>query len=545
MAPLAIGVTFGLLASVPLLALWLLRWPLPLRPTVVVLTAVATHALGRSVRYGLHPLALAVLGGGLAVQIIRWAERAVESFNRGMTRTVIAASGYVLAGAAVSFTLEWMPPASATAAAGRPNVVLVVLDTVRASNLSLYGHNRPTSPYLDELATTSIVFDRAISTTSWTLPSHGTLFTGQYPDQLTASWGVPLDGSHETIGEVLRSGGWRTGGFVANTFFAGSRSGLARGFSTYLDAPLSVRSVIANSWLARKLVAKYKGEAEVIEPWGTFTRKTAAEVNGEFLSWLDRGSGPFFAFLNYMEGHHPFTVPPPWNTHFTASPPPVRLDWGNRYSEKELAHFRDAYDNAIAYVDAQLRTLSQELERRHLLDNTIIVVTADHGEQFGETSPAYVGHGNSLQYATLRVPLVIHGPGAGAARVEDVVSLRDLPATILDLLAVDGTAIPGHSLRTVWAGSSPGSSTSASAAISDLGLVRPFAEESKGADDRMRSIVAGQYHYIRNGDGTEQLFDVIQDPWERADLSKAAGDRLREMAALLRQAAETASPRKH
>ena len=119
--------------------------------------------------------------------------------------------------------------------AGSPNVMLIVLDTVAAGHLSLHGYDRPTSPTLDGLARRGVRFDRVQATSSWTLPSHASFFTGRWPHELSVGWLTPLDATHPTLAEYLGSRGYATAGFVANTFYCGADTGLGRGFTLYRD----------------------------------------------------------------------------------------------------------------------------------------------------------------------------------------------------------------------------------------------------------------------------------------------------------------------
>src|SRR5262249_45638238 len=130
---------------------------------------------------------------------------------------------------------EWREAMRPLPAPGSPNVLLIVLDTVGADHLSLYGYQRPTSPTIDELAPRGIRFDRAQATSSWTLPSHASMFTGRWPHELSVGWLTPLDGTHPTLAAFLGARGYATAGFVANTTYCASDSGLGLGFAAYHD----------------------------------------------------------------------------------------------------------------------------------------------------------------------------------------------------------------------------------------------------------------------------------------------------------------------
>ena len=214
-----------------------------------------------------------------------------------------------------------------------------MLDTVAAEHLSLHGYKRPTSPTIDELAARGIRFDRAQATSSWTLPSHASMFTGRWPHELSAGWLTPLDGTYPTLAEFLGSRGYATAGFVANYSYCASDSGLARGFAAYQDyifprltafktAALVDRSVDGLQAVERFLEDRldidiFEGAGERL--WRLFNadRKEAAVVNREFLDWLSRRrqpERPFFAFLNYFDAHSPYELPATGSTASGPSP---------------------------------------------------------------------------------------------------------------------------------------------------------------------------------------------------------------------------------
>jgi arylsulfatase A-like enzyme len=252
-------------------------------------------------------------------------------------------------------------------------------------------------------------------------------------------------------------------------------------------------------------------------------RRTAEDVNGDFLDWLDdRANRPFFAFLNYFDAHSPYETHAPFDTMFSRSSPRYWLmrGWQRSYTEAERQEFIDAYDSAIAYLDHQIGRLLTELDRRGVLDSTLLVIVSDHGESLGENG--ILIHANSLYMPQLRVPLAIRMPGDVPAgrRVDSPVSLRDLPATVLDLVGLD-VDLPGRSLRTLWEPGGAGP-VDAEGVFSELTYNRFAHPDDPIQLGLMRSIVRGGWHYIRNGDGSEELYDFRLDPDETLDL--AAGE---------------------
>jgi arylsulfatase A-like enzyme len=423
----------------------------------------------------------------------------------------------------------------APAPAGAPNVLLIVLDTVRAKSLSLYGYNRGTTPQLEQLAKAGVVFERALSTSSWTLPAHATMFTGRYPRELSADWLTPLDGTYPTLAEVFGSHGYVTAGFVANLLYCTYETGLARGFVHYEDYPVSLGMIVRSSWLARTMA---EGILNMIGSRRELVRKTAEDVNEDFLDWLSQNHGrPFFAFLNYMDAHAPYLPPKPFDIMF--GPQRARPDVSVRrtWSAQEIQVEQDAYDGSIAYLDHQLGLLFGELQKRGLLGNTLVVITSDHGEQFGEHG--LFDHGNSLYRPLLHVPLVISFPSRlpASERVREPVTLRDLPATISDIIKLPGgPRFPGKSLARYWEKVSDVNqpATPLLSAVSKAINMPDWLPVMKGD---MTSLIANGFHYIRNGDGREELYDFDKDPAEKNDL--AASDQYRQALERMRESLES------
>ena len=398
-----------------------------------------------------------------------------------------------------------------------PNVLLIVLDTVRAQSLSLYGYSRPTTPQLEKLAKTGVVFERALSTSPWTLPSHATMFTGRYPHELSANWLTSLDDTYPTLAEVFSSRGYATAGFVANLLYCTYETGLARGFVHYEDYPVSPGMIVRSSWLARTMAETIQN---LIGSRRELVRKTAENVNEDFLDWLSYNDGrPFFAFLNYMDTHAPYLPPKPFDVMFGPKRPRPDLSVRRTWSPEKIQVEKDAYDGSIAYLDHQLGLLFGELKKRGLLGNTLVMVTSDHGEQFGEHG--LFDHASSLYRTLLQVPLLISFPLRVPAgkRVYEPVTLRDLPATIIDLVNLEGMPkFPGNSLSQYWEGiSQPGGSVSPLLAEVSKGInTDAWLPVSRGD---MRSVVFDGRHYIKNGDGREELYDFENDPAEEHDLA--------------------------
>jgi arylsulfatase A-like enzyme len=416
------------------------------------------------------------------------------SFLRLIRRSFPGLIAAVLALAAFSYgrlmltehrALASLPPTAPDAT----NVIVIVLDTVRADALSLYGYRRDTSPNLMRLARDGVRFQQALATAPWTLPSHASMFTWRWPhDHMANGPYLPLVTKYPTLAEALGERGYATAGFVANTTFCHADYGLARGFAHYEDSPVTPLEVLRSEKLGQGILkvldaARFKlseifGERPVWRilggdrqsPLKDHDRKDAARINRDALNWLAARKGnPFFVFLNYFDAHDPYVPPREAKRHFgsrpvTGSDFAALRDFANlenaKMPRRTLDLARDAYDDCIAFLDDRIGSLFEELETRGLLKNTLIIITADHGEGFGEHGN--FGHANSLYHEEIRVPLVMIGPRRvpKGTVVSAPVSLRDIPATVLDLLGFEGeAAFPGRSLACCWestSGSEPG-----------------------------------------------------------------------------------------
>jgi arylsulfatase A-like enzyme len=466
---------------------------------------------------------------------------------------------------------EWSEASRPLPPPGSPNVLFIVLDTVAAGHLSLHGYERPTSPTLDGLARRGIRFDRVQATSSWTLPSLASAFTGLWPHELSVGWLTPLDAAHPTLAEYLGSHGYATSGFVANTFYCGTDTGLNRGFTHYRDYIFPELSAFKWAALVHRPLegirsihdfARTRLNAAFLQgllvKFDAGNRKPAAAVNHEFLDWLSlrrQPERPFFAFLNYYDAHYPYKLPEGSIHRFGASPRTEReielIEYWRavdkrRLSLSESAFVRASYDDCIADLDEQLGRLIDELDRRNVLDKTWLIITADHGESFGE-HPGVFGHGTSLYQTQLHVPLVIVPPGRGRAPqvVSETVSLRDLSATIAEALNLEtGAPFPGESLARFWGVRS--TQASGDRLANDPALSVVVHTNSLEADPARllanrqvwACLAEENWVYIRHeGEIREELYDLREDPKQLHDLSTdlAMQARLERMRAKLHQ----------
>ncbi len=440
------------------------------------------------------------------------------------------------------------------------NVLLISIDTLRADHLGYHGYSRATSPFLDRLAGTSTSFERAISSSSWTLPAHASLFLSQ--DSSVHGVTNPnksISGEATTLAEILQQLGFRTAGFYSAPLLA-SKYGFSQGFEIY--------DRVEDPGLDRSTPIEEKRIAE--------------EINDDALRWLDGLEDQrFFLFLHYFDVHAPYAarlpdVPsycPPGasgrdyvsiaqvqtgrylemhgvaegvvaegsNTRQTARAlesagyghlvqgfVKAHKLQGEQVSTAERQCLIGLYDDGIRYLDSQLERLFEELRRRGILDRTLVILTSDHGETLFERDHRR-GHGESLYQADLHVPLLISTPGPESGRrLKEWVSTLDVLPTILDYLNADPPPnLQGRSLKPLIEGH--GSRAGAVAAE----LVGRRSKSGSGEPDQW-ALIRSPWKLIATDDRL-QLFDLLEDPGETIDLASREPDKLAELRRLLRE----------
>jgi arylsulfatase A-like enzyme len=498
---------------------------------------------------GLHRIAVVTVAVGVGVRLGPVMEKLAGRYRRSFRGVLaVAAVGLAVLGVmnyvAVATAERRALAALPTAAPGARNVVVIVLDNVRASSLSLYGNQRPTSPNLERLARDGVTFTQARSTSSWTLAAHASLFTGRWCHELSFDFDRPLDSTHPTLAEALARRGYATAGFVGNTFYGNARYGLNRGFASYEDhhenEAITLFEIVRSSGLGKALLAACR--VPIRDDQGASERKTAAMINRDALAWLDTRprDRPFFVFLNYFDAHTPF-IPPdgpdprfglaalPYDERarivmrelgFLTNPAAADASGADRIRREAAAVRLDSYESCIAYLDRQIGLLFDELDRRGLRDDTLIVVTSDHGEHFAERG--FSGHGLSLYKPEVHVPLLILPPsppaGISGRTIDAPVSLRDTAATVVDLLdCSEQEPFPGQSLARYWR---PGATRTDAPLLAELGgrddlIPNPQIPTSLGT---LKAMMDRDFLYIRNGDGREELYHVVDDPLEVRNL---------------------------
>ena len=489
-----------------------------------LLVAIAVFSFLRSLAFGLAEYAVVILSAGAGIVFVRSIMRYPRGSRRvlrAMVTTTAVALVFWAAVVPLSRLLKERRAISTLPAppADAPNVLIVIWDAVRAQNLSLYGYERRTTPALEQLAERGVVFERAFSTAPWSLPSHASLFTGQNPSEMTAGYSSPMDETHATIAEILSREGYATGGFTANLFYGSADYGIARGFTHYDSRPpLDLTTVAHTWWLSRTLTTRVRWQFGKRQ---TLLRRRADDVSRAFQRWVRRhGDRPFLAVLNHFDAHEPYLAPEPYNLAFSNRQPRYWLVNDEEvYTDEVLSEFKTAYDTCILYLDSELQKLLDFLDREGKLDNTLIIVTADHGEEFGEYHRRVVGHSKTMRAQSLRVPLVIVPPGGTeATRRRDVASIRDVPATVMDVLGLaDRDPFPGVALLDHESAQAPAWSVIQLATMEQHRWARPSLVWPSAAGD-MFSLFAENWHYIIDGRDGEQLYDLDRDPRQENNL---------------------------
>lgn len=477
-----------------------------------------------------------LLASGVVVQLYRYASRRQSLSTNAVVRVFAGLTLVVLvmnlsgAGTRLGKAESPTPPEERLASPESPNVLLITLDTLRADHVSSYGYSRQTTPNLDRLAGEGVLFENAFATASWTLPTHASMMTGRYLYEHRAG-GSPLSGQFPTLAEVLSSAGYATGGFTANRDYCSAKSGLSRGFSTYEDHFSNVTDMVWHTYYGKMIL----GRLPSIGYYDVPGRKDAAEVNREFLGWLDKNrSTRFFAFLNYYDVHDPYIPPASYQRKFAAQPSkgdlvnsilfPRDFTGGKHLSDQEVQAQKDAYDESLAYLDNQLGALFDRLQVLGVLDQTLIIITSDHGESFGDHG--FYGHGNHLYRNLIHVPLIIRYPKKvpKARRISEAVSLQSVPASVLDLLGFDSQSkFPGIPMSQLW-------SPEAGSNQQTKGLA--FAESLKGIVHNpayplgrrgiTKSLTTSKWNLILHEEGNVELFEVDKDPDELNNLAETS-----------------------
>jgi arylsulfatase A-like enzyme len=396
----------------------------------------------------------------------------------------------------------------------RPNIILITLDTTRVDHLSAYGYERDTSPQLDRLAADALRYDSAYAVTSWTLPSHASLFTGKFPSahgsqmdllgslNLVQSGGIkgpegwgqyrarPLSKLEVTLAQVLGQSGWATGAVVAGPWMK-RVFGLDRGFEHYDDS----------NFVSLAAVGELNG-------------RPAQDVSRAAIKYLDdHAHEPFFLFLNYYDPHEPY---------LPSLKGLMRYWKGGEVSDPPQPEFRVAqYDAEIRAMDRHLGYFLDHLRKLELYEDAWIIVTADHGELTGEFG--VFGHGDSLSEPELRIPLIVKQPGKDRPRGvrSTLVQQVDVMPTLLRALDLpfppnmQGGVLedPAHPIVAEVYPIPPGD-----------GSKKPWRQRGS-----WQVLIDGDFKLTLGGLGRHGLYDLRSDPKELNNLVWSEPERFEKM----------------
>jgi arylsulfatase A-like enzyme len=405
-----------------------------------------------------------------------------------------------------AFILVWIAAACHPGEVAHPrNVILISIDTLRADHLGCYGHTLPTSPNLDAFAAEGIVFEDAVATSPWTLPSHLSMLTGLYP----ARHGVrtvdrTLSDAIPTLATLLARRGFETAA-VVNGALLRSRYGVSQGFADF----------------------------EVVESDQSPTG-AASRVTDRAIRWLDdHREGPVFLFLHYYDVHSDyFSLPryrrifaPPESSFKGITMQLVEVNLGRLPIKKsDAASLALLYDAGIRQLDDELARLFAHLRRDGWLDDTAVVVTSDHGEEFLEHGG--VLHGRTHYQELLHIPMILRGPTIPAGeRIRTPVSLVDLVPTLLGLLRLaPPPSLDGIDLRPLW--EAPQEPPAERWLFAEAG--------PRWSRDEIRSVRRERYKLVLNRESQErQLYDLVEDPRERENLLQSRPEVAERLSAAL------------
>jgi arylsulfatase A-like enzyme len=396
-------------------------------------------------------------------------------------------------------TLGTQPIGCQQASSDRPNIILVTLDTTRADHFSSYGYPRDTTPRMDRIAGEGVRFVRAQAQSATTPVSLASLLSGRYPYRhglrtLHGHRNNRISGDTPLLQETLRAAGYATAAFVS-AYPASSDFGLARGYDHFDEAFLESRE-------------------PKIEPSGLVrtgrSQRTAAETNALALAWLrEHADAPFFVWIHYFDPHDARFTPP---QEFVSK-------WVQARPRQGKTYLRELYDAELAYVDQNIGQLADQLKGMGRWDDTLMVITADHGEGLGDHD--WWGHG-ILYQEQLRVPLIVRGPGIDRGSVVDrLVQHVDIAPTLLDIA---GQGAPdelsdGRSILPLMRGAAAAEETRSTYA--EVHNARAFSKNA-------RALTQGEMYSVRHGamklihipldPVQDQLYDLARDPGEQHNI---------------------------
>jgi arylsulfatase A-like enzyme len=425
--------------------------------------------------------------------------------------------------------------ATACDRAPKPNVVLIVLDTLRGDRLSCVGYDRPTTPHIDALAAQGALFTNAYATCFWTLPAHASLFSGLHPLQAGAtSETLHFPEANTTIAELLRDAGYHTAAFVCNSWVSRER-GFAQGFQEFHEMWRAENQVDADTTA---------GSME------TFT----VQKMDRWLSTAAKNERPFFLFANLNGVHLPYRPSAEFLGQFVAGRgydmnrvlelSKITSGWSHLVGETPLSEadygiLNDLYDAEVAWADALVGRFMAALDALEIGEETIVIVTSDHGEHLGEHGK--IDHMSTMYDPALHIPLVVRYPRAFKAgtRVDALASIVDIAPTILRLCGADEQAPQLHAADMSLANASRGAVDFVLAGnerpLTGIKLLqtRYPGYDWNAIDYRLRCLRSRELKLIWNENRGAELYNLAKDPAEAHNLAQSEAATQRDMMGLL------------
>lgn len=430
-----------------------------------------------------------------------------------------------------------------TASSSRPNVLLIVLDTVRRDHMSCYGYGRETTPNIDAFSRNARIYDNVMSPGSWTIPTHASFFTGLPESAHGCNWGCQaLNTNFYTLAEQLRDAGYQTVGLAGNVILSKSRQ-FHQGFDVYACPTVTNRlgMVFRYPTVAERVL--YKFVKDGLRP-PLQHRTLAAAVNQALGRWFANdynADDPFFVFLNYIDPHAPYLhfshalewaseeIIARWSQRAQVSN--YQLDAFYEYmftgratiSSEDMQGLKDLYDEEIYHVDNKVGELFDFMESSGLMSNTMIIVVADHGEHFGEHH--MMGHQYSVYEPLVRVPLIVrYDPLIQSGREAALVQSHDIYPTVLEAAGLPWERKPAHNCYSLL--EKPVRDRHAVAEylvpcrvdIERYGTVHPYIDFSHFLQN-LRSMQVNSNKVIWFENGRTELYRLNADPMERENLS--------------------------
>ncbi|MFC1816989.1 sulfatase, partial [Thermodesulfobacteriota bacterium] len=436
------------------------------------------------------------------------------------------------------------------------------MDTVRADHLSVYGYERDTSPNLRELAKQATVYTQAIAPGDMTLTSHASLFTGMYaaqhgtyPSIPDYSGGRPLTQSTPTMAEILLDKGYSTMAVVANTAFLTNYFGFDRGFQ-YYDQNSRPRffELRTSRYLLKDVLREGILKIPLSVPWEWESKhRRAGEINREVFKLLDsqkvRGGRPFFLFVNYMDAHRPYVPPPPYDSlypgkemasfnqrSFDALKDQV-ISGRQTPTDGERQHLISQYDGGIAYIDAKIGELIAHLKQIGVYDYSVLIITSDHGEAFGEED--LFEHGCGVYQHQVHIPLLLVDPHNREGRVmSEPVSLVNLLPTVLDFTDAKNKGPRGMEERSLRK-----NPTEAGGYVITESYPIGWYEDYPRMRRIERAIISGSFKFVTSTLGKKELYDLSKDPDEKENLYSATDEISQRLESTMNQWIKTAPPK--